>query len=84
MMFLILTALIGTLFLLNVPLNIVEKSFFIGVYFLSLAMEIGSIIIEIKNPSKEDPPKNVFIRLWNKIKTKKNERKKSYRDSFLS
>jgi len=71
MMFLILTALIGTLFLLNVPLNIVEKIFFIGGYLLSLAMEIGSIIIEIKNPSKEEPPKNVFIRFWNKIKTKK-------------
>ena len=76
MMFLILTALIGTLFLLNVPLNIVEKSFFIGVYFLSLAMEIGSIIIEIKILAKKILQKNVFIRLWNKIKNKKKRKKK--------
>ena len=71
MSFLILTVLIGTLFLLNVPLNFIEKSFFIGIYLLSLAMEIGSIIIEIKNPSKEELKKNLFILLWNKIKTKK-------------
>lgn len=73
MMFLILTVLIGTLFLLNVPLNFIEKSFFIGIYLLSLAMEIGSIIIEIKNPSKEELKKNLFILLWNKIKTKKRK-----------
>ena len=71
MSFLILTVLIGTLFLLNVPLNFIEKSFFIGIYLLSLAMEIGSIIIEIKNPSKEELKKNLFLLLWNKIKTKK-------------
>lgn len=73
MSFLILTVLIGTLFLLNVPLNFIEKSFFIGIYLLSLAMEIGSIIIEIKNPSKEELKKNLFILLWNKIKTKKRK-----------
>lgn len=73
MSFLILTVLIGTLFLLNVPLNFIEKSFFIGIYLLSLAMEIGSIIIEIKNPSKEKLKKNLFILLWNKIKTKKRK-----------
>ena len=75
MSFLILTVLIGTLFLLNVPLNFIEKSFFIGIYLLSLAMEIGSIIIEIKNPSKEELKKNLFILLWNKIKTKKRKKK---------
>lgn len=73
MSFLILTVLIGTLFLLNVPLNFIEKSFFIGIYLLSLALEIGSIIIEIKNPSKEELKKNLFILLWNKIKTKKRK-----------
>lgn len=73
MSFLILTVLIGTLFLLNVPLNFIEKSFFIGIYLLSLAMEIGSIIIEIKNPSKEELKKNLFLLLWNKIKTKKRK-----------
>ena len=73
MSFLILTVLIGTLFLLNVPLNFIEKSFFIGIHLLSLAMEIGSIIIEIKNPSKEELKKNLFILLWNKIKTKKRK-----------
>ena len=36
-------------------------------------MEIGSIIIEIKNPSKEELKKNLFILLWNKIKTKKRK-----------
>ena len=73
MSFLILTVLIGTLFLLNVPLNFIEKSVFIGIYLLSLAMEIGSIIIEIKNPSKEELKKNLFLLLWNKIKTKKRK-----------
>lgn len=69
MKFLVLTLLIGALFFLDVQLNLIEKVFFIGIYLLCLAMEIGSIIIEIKYPSNDERSKrNLILRLWNKIK----------------
>ena len=74
MKFLILTVLVGTLFFLDVHLNLFEKIFFVGLYFLCFAMEIGSIIIEIKNPSKEKQTKSFFFLLRRKIRNKKTEK----------